>query len=1011
MQHRFVLLGLFGTVTALAGTFGSLDAFVPVCGGHPGQFVYNSQALQVLVDGPNVELHSGGNTVRFSYAGAKSAAYGKRRLDGQVNVFKDAASCGGLPTFGALAYADLYPGVSVQLEVRDRSLKSEFLIEVGGEPSRIAMRYSGAAVYTNGAGDLVLGSWIERKPIAWQNGPGGRQPVAAAWRNLPGGTVGFAVGRYDRRRSLIIDPSLFYSTYLANASSFALSAATSVALDSSGNSYVGGWIESNGLPTPLVGQTSNDGGVDGLLIKCSPTGAILFATYFGGSGYDQILGVAVDGLGHAWVTGMTTSSNLPLANAFQTAPGGYENAFVASFSSSGSLLFSTYFGGTGPDSGNGITSDSAGNAYVVGDTQSPNFPVKQGAQSTFGGTQDVFVAKFSSQGALVYSTYLGGSDVDHGAAIALDSSGAVYITGGTFSQNFPTHLPLQATLHGVGDAFITKLDSTGANILYSTYLGGSGGTALMPERANAIAVDTSGRAYVAGVTSSTDFPAPVGASSPVPQGASDAFVAELNAAGSALVFSTFIGGTGEETATGVAVSPSGAVSVVGRTSSPDFPAVSQLQTSMTGIWNAFVTVVNPGGAGFSFSSLLGGSGIDAANGVTVDNAGSITVVGQAGSADFPLANAQPETHYGGYDAFAAKIKMSSAATGTQSTVTYDFTGDAWQDVAVYFPTAPGYEYSLLSNGAGGYNAQANTSVNVGAVTFDTFLQADFNGDQKSDLLFYSSATGTLKVGLGTGTGTFNYVPVITISAGYNVVARGDFNHDGRTDLLFYRKSDGTAAVALSNGDGTFTYIGQTFSPGFTSVVVGDFNGDGVSDVIVYNNAVSPYNAYLLFGDGSGHFVNGIGLFFGGGYTLFPADLNSDGRADLILYRPSDGTTFIALSNGTGFSFHYQLYSANFTAFKIGDVNGDGNPDLVLYNSANAIGYLLLGDGAGNFPTGYSVFFGPGMDFVDLRDVNGDGKKDVVLYRTADGTSFTGLSTGTGFGYTYSYFGPGRLIAQ
>jgi len=343
-------------------------------------------------------------------------------------------------------------------------------------------------------------------------------------------------------------------------------------------------------------------------------------------------------------------------------------------------------------------------------------------------------------------------------------------------------------------------------------------------------------------------------------------------------------------------------------------------------------------------------------------------------------------------------------TSAPATVTYSITNNGDQDLSVYYPGAGGYQYSLLSAGNGTY-----TSIPTPAIgAFDTVMQGDFNGDSKSDMLFYNSATGALKIGLGDGTGHFSYT-TSNISPGYQI-QRGDFNGDGKTDLLLYRPSDGAAYLALSNGDGMFTFIAQVFSPGFTSIAVADYNADGFSDIIAYNNQTPPYNAYLLLGDGAGHFT-GSSLFFGGGYTVLPADLNADGKSDFILYRPSDGTVYVAISNGTSFTYHYLLYSPGFTAFKIGDVNGDGFPDLVLYNSVNAIGYLLLGDGTGNFPSGSSLFFGPGMDFVDLRDFNGDGKQDVIIYRSADGTSYTGISNGTGFAYTYNYFGPGRIVAQ
>jgi len=773
--------GMIGLCAGPAST--SLAAFVPVCGGAAGEFVYSSQRIQVWAKQRKITVRTAAGAVSLSYspspregvaqrtaangpvaqgtaasgpiahedaqgtvanwpvtngriangtaanapvaqeaaAGrfaqettangtiAKEAsqatvangrlvygiatqgtlAHGTQPMVGRVNIFKEASSCSALPMFGELSYAVLYPGISLRLQVRDGVLKSEYAVQPGASPVQISMLYSGASATRSArisaAGDLVIGtphgSWIERRPQAWQAGDSGSHPVSVLWRIRADGTVGFNVGKYNTQQTLVIDPALSFSTYLANATTADHASATGIALDSSGNSYVGGWIESNGLGAPLVGQTVSHGSLDGFLIKCSPAGSIIFATYFGGSGYDQILGVAVDGLNRAWVTGVTSSTDLPMVRPVQGALAGYRNAFVATFSATGTLVFSTYFGGAGPDMGNGIAADSAGNAYVTGDTQSADFPLKQAVQPHFGGVQDVFVAKFSAQGMLTYSTYLGGSDVDHGAAIAVgaasvggyvvevrpddgalivvevDSSAAVYVTGATYSRDFPTRSPYQAALNGVGDAFVAKIDGTGANIVYSTYFGGSGGTVFSPEQANAITVDLTGNVYLAGVTSSIDFPTASGAPALTLEGTSDAFVAELDSTGSRLVFSALIGGSGEETATGVAVGQAGTICVTGYTSSFDFPSVAPLQSVLSGLWNAFVTVVNPAGAGFSFSTLLGGSGIDEAAGIAADGLGNLYVVGQAGSADFPLFNQSPLTHMGGFDAFALKISM------------------------------------------------------------------------------------------------------------------------------------------------------------------------------------------------------------------------------------------------------------------------------------------------------------------------------------------------------------------
>ena len=293
------------------------------------------------------------------------------------------------------------------------------------------------------------------------------------------------------------------------------------------------------------------------MAKLNPAGnALVYATYLGGRGDDRAFGIAVDSTGAAYITGWTQSSNFPVRNALQASLTGSQNAFLVKLTPAGNgLVYSTYLGGNGKDSGNGIAIDSAGNAYVVGDTTSTNFPVS-GFQKAYQGGQDAFVAKLNATGSsLVYSTYLGGGNFDHGAAIAVDGGGTAYLTGTTSSTNFPVANAFQGTNGGGQNAFITRLSANGASLMFSTFLGGSGGRTGYPEAGQGIALDASGNAYVAGVTSSTNFPLMNPEQSAL-NGSSDAFIAKMSPAG-ALIYSTYLGGSGIDAANAIAVDSAG----------------------------------------------------------------------------------------------------------------------------------------------------------------------------------------------------------------------------------------------------------------------------------------------------------------------------------------------------------------------------------------------------------------------------------------------------------------------
>ena len=327
------------------------------------------------------------------------------------------------------------------------------------------------------------------------------------------------------------------------------------------------------------------------------------------------------------------------------------------------LSYSTYLGGSEQDIALGIAVDASGNAYVVGTTFSTDFPTASPFQPAHGGSGEVpfdaFVTKLNAAGnALVYSTYLGGSGRDDGLDIAVDSSGNAYLWGATDSSDFPTASPFQPANAGGFHAFVTKLNAAGSALVYSTYLGGSG----TDGGVFAIAVDTSRNAYVTGLTTSTDFPTvnpfqPAfagGSASPGGSG-SDAFVTKLNAAGSALVYSTYLGGSGHDVAFGIAVDTSGNAYLTGFTNSSDFPTASPFQAANAGGDDAFVTKLNAAGSALVYSTYLGGSGRDFGFDIAVDTSGNAYLTGFTDSSDFPTASPFQAANAGDFDAFVAKI--------------------------------------------------------------------------------------------------------------------------------------------------------------------------------------------------------------------------------------------------------------------------------------------------------------------------------------------------------------------
>jgi Beta-propeller repeat/Dockerin type I domain len=455
-----------------------------------------------------------------------------------------------------------------------------------------------------GASNISLdapGDLVQHAPVIYQNVGGVRQSVPGNFVLGAQGQVGFQVGAYNASLPLTIDPVLSYSTYLGGNNN---DYATAIAVDGAGNAYVTG---AAGLNFPTT------------------TGA--FQTNYGGSG------------GDAFVTKL---------NAAGTA-----------------LIYSTYLGGSGVDTGRGIAVDGSGNAYVTGQTASANFPTTAGAFQTGhasdGSEDDAFVTELNAGGtALVYSTYLGGNNYDDGYGIAVDSSGNAYVTGSTQSSDFPTSTgAFQTSFGGNSDAFVSKLNASGSSLVYSTYLGASS-----IDYGRGIALDASGDAYVTGAASA-NFPTTAGAYQTTVGGTfSDAFVSKLNTSGTALIYSTFLGGNGTDNGNGIAVDSSGNAFVTGSTYSTNFPTTTgAFQTSYGGSQDAFVTKLNSAGSALIYSTYLGGNNEDYGSAIAVNAAGNAILTGTAWSSNFPTTPDAFQTSSGGgtIDAFVTEMNVNGTA--------------------------------------------------------------------------------------------------------------------------------------------------------------------------------------------------------------------------------------------------------------------------------------------------------------------------------------------------------------
>jgi uncharacterized protein (TIGR03437 family) len=618
----------------------------------------------------------------------------------------------GIGNYARVRVTNAYPGVDLVFHGNSGAVEYDFVVNPGADPRAVQFDIRGAdELRLDPSGNLVLktsaGEILWNRPVIYQEISGARKQIAGRFEVLGKRRVTFRVEHYDSSRSLVIDPTLSYASYFGGSGN---EIARAIGTDAAGNVYMAGLtstetlpVSSNAIQPTYAGQTLDSVTGDIFVAKFTPAGILSYLTYLGGSGDDVPFGMAVDGPGNVYLTGYTNSNNFPttkgvLQTAFAGSGGNscqrFGDAFVAKLNPSGTqLIYSTYLGGKLDDEGSAIAIDSAGNAYVSGATLSSDFPTTAGSfQTSLAGTGgevgrpscnnapwfnlgDAFVAKLDPAGAqLLFSTYLGGSDNDWATAIAIDSSLNVYVAGATLSPNFPTTsgalqtaykgTDVQNIFFNTGDGFVAKLSSDGTKEIYSTYLGGSGDDIIY-----SITVDSDGTAYVAGSTSSEDFQTTPQAVQTSYQGyrtlpyvieqlLGDGFVARLNAAGTALLYSTYLGGAANDVAFAVTVDSGGLIYVTGSTDSQNFPVTQNaVQSTFHGdggqepylFWgDGFLSVIDPNSKMLVYSTYFGGSLDDRFLGLALDPSGNIWLAGNTISTDLAVTSKADQAAFGGY---------------------------------------------------------------------------------------------------------------------------------------------------------------------------------------------------------------------------------------------------------------------------------------------------------------------------------------------------------------------------
>ncbi len=695
------------------------------------------------------------------------------------------ANLNNIKTSRGVLYKNLYNKVDLKIYGIEKKIEYDWIVHSGGNPEDIRFQYQNVlGTRIDDGGNLIvqtqLGELIHKRPVSFQIFDEGKTtarkvPVNVEYVKIGAHTYGLNADEYDESKTLIIDPIVMtYGTYLGGSGN---DRGISIAVDSSGCAYVTGDTYGTDFPTHLALQSNHGGGDrDVWVAKFAADGEnLIYSTYIGGTGTDSGEGIAVDGNGKAHVVGLTSSTDFPTASPYQaTYGGGDRDAFLAILSADGGNLdFSSFLGGSHIDQGFAIALDGSDNIYITGRTYSSDFPTANPVQNSIDGNVDAFAARFAAGGAsLTYSTFLGGGGSDTGYGIAVYGNNAL-ITGTTSSSDFPTQNAYDDSYgNGGSDAFLTKLSSTGDSLVFSGYLGGSGA-----DSGYGVAVDGTGCAYVAGETESSDFPTTTGSFQQTTGGKKDSFVTKFALSGTSLDYSTFLGGGENDGAAHVAVNAEGYAFATGYTASTDFPIRNAAQATFSGGADGFVTMLTPAGSYLNFSTFLGGGGDDYGKGIAWDESNAVYVCGHSDSTDLTLTDSYQSDNGGGSDAVVAKYDTTGLGSNCGSLdncdILFTMTGDAeWFDQAV----TTYYDGDALQSGAIDHNEISTVEAVVsgeGELSFWYKVSSESCCD-----FFRFEVNGVQKIYRGGQSGWQNYT--LQLPAG-NHTLQWSYTKDGSVD--------------------------------------------------------------------------------------------------------------------------------------------------------------------------------------------------------------------------------------